>query len=127
MTTPRILVVEDDPDNAWIFRAICEGLGCEVVVAQDLASARRVLSASDPLHLLVLDLLLPDGNGGDLCREAKAARPTLPVLVVTASDGLLADHSVALNQCADRFMKKPMHPDDMEAAVRELLAGAARR
>lgn len=109
-------MVEDEPDNAWIFRAICEAAGCEVVIAPDLATARRLLAADEPFHLVILDLLLPDGHGLDLYREAKAMRPALPILVVTAG----ADE-VALNGCADRFMKKPMDPDAMEAVVRELL------
>lgn len=121
MTTPRILVVEDEPDNAWIFRVVCEMAGCKVVIAPDLASARRVLSQSDPVHLIVLDLLLPDGHGLELCEEVKASRPSIPVLVVTAS-GDPRDNAVAFNACADRFMKKPIDPDRMERVVLELLA-----
>jgi two-component system response regulator VicR len=76
-------MVEDEPDIAAVLRIVLEQ-GYGVTLAPDLASARVALARVGRPDLLVLDLLLPDRNGLDLCREVKAADPSLPVLIVSA-------------------------------------------
>jgi DNA-binding response OmpR family regulator len=113
----RLLIVEDDPDIAWLFRMILEP-GFAVAVAPDLATARAALAAGRP-DAILLDLTLPDGSGLDLCREVKAADPTLPVVVVTANRAAGRDAA----ECgADCFLPKPVEPDDVESAIGRLVA-----
>jgi len=113
----RLLIVEDDPDIAWLFRVILEP-AFGVTVAADLAAARASLAESRP-DLILLDVSLPDGNGLDLCREVKAADPELPVLIVTANR---AAGRAAAESGADSFLAKPVEPEDIESAVGRLVA-----
>ncbi len=114
----RLLVVEDEPDIATILRMIFDPARYEVMVAGDLAAARELLLQWGPPHLVILDLILPDGNGLDLCRELKAARPPVRVLVLTAR---WEARDEALAAGTDLFVTKPFELDELEAAVERLL------
>jgi DNA-binding response OmpR family regulator len=79
-------MVEDEPDIAAVLRIVLEQ-GYGVTLAPDLASARAALARTGRPDLLVLDLLLPDGNGLEFCREVRAADPTVPIITVSADVG----------------------------------------
>ena len=118
----RILVVEDEPDIAAVLRMLLTAVGYVVLLACDLATARAALAAPPPPDLVILDIVLPDGNGLDLCRELKATRPSLPVLVLTARAQEQAEAAAA---GADLVLTKPFELEALEAAVGQL-AGDAR-
>ncbi len=117
----RILVVEDEPSNAEIIEALLQTEGYRTDVAGDgpaaLARARR-----NPPDLIVLDLIMPDMDGREVCRHVKADARTahVPVLVVTGLTGL-RDKEEALNAGADDDITKPVDPGDLWARIRSLL------
>jgi CheY-like chemotaxis protein len=81
--TPRILIVEDEPDNQFILRLTFEPK-YEVFTAADLATAEALYERERPIDLVILDHLLPDGWGLDFCRTLKARPDAPPILIVTA-------------------------------------------
>ena len=99
--------------------------GFEVEVAGSLAAGRERL-ASDSFDALVLDLMLPDGDGLDLCRELRASPRTrhLPLLMLTAR-GEPLDRIVGLELGADDYLPKPFEPRELLARVKALLRRAA--
>ncbi len=90
-----------------------------VLLADDLATARSTLARPPTPDLVIVNVLLPDGSGLDLCRELKQAQPSCPVVVLTA---MLAARDEALEAGADAFVTKPFEPDALLAEVERLLA-----
>jgi two-component system, OmpR family, catabolic regulation response regulator CreB len=118
---PRvILLVEDEPDIAFVVRLCLDPGRFALACAGTLAEARDLLARGPRPDLVVLDLGLPDGDGLTLCREVKAAHPGLPVMVLTAYTDDDA-RRLAREAGADRFVEKPFDPDDLRATVDELL------
>ena len=113
MSRPHILVIEDD---AGIRQGVCDALELEGYVTLAAADARTGLDHA--LHanyaLLLLDLVLPHGDGLDILAEVRRARPTTPVIVLTAR-GDESDRVRGLRLGADDYVVKPF-------SVRELLA-----
>jgi DNA-binding response OmpR family regulator len=118
--TRRILVVEDEPDIATIFRMLFGSAGHAVAHAPELAAARELLEHGPAPDLVILDVLLPDGDGIDLCRELRTRGPSPPVVVITA-DASAGERAAAAG--ADLVLVKPFDPDDLEARVERLLEG----
>lgn len=113
MTAKRVLVVEDD---TAIRRGIIDALhfeGYETFEAGDGRSGREQAICVD-CDLVLLDLVLPGGDGLDILREVRGTRPTLPVIIMTAR-GEEADRVAGLRGGADDYVVKPF-------SVRELLA-----
>jgi DNA-binding response OmpR family regulator len=119
-----ILIVDDEPDVAMLLRLVCENLNCDVDSAETIADARvRMLSGPLPA-LLLLDVVLPDGDGLDFCREVKRAWPTVPVLVLSA---YVRPESFAAAQAAgaDHFIPKPFDPEALVGTIEHMLRSAA--
>lgn len=114
-----LLVVEDEPDLTRLLRLIFDPARFTVRTASDLATARLTLARSPLPDLAIIDVILPDGSGLDLCRELKAMKPTLPVVVLTA---MIATRNEALAAGANAFITKPFDPDALVAEVERLLA-----
>ena len=114
----HILLVEDDApvlaENARRLNAE----GYEVSAAAALAEGRRAVRTQAP-DLAVLDILLPDGSGLDLCRELRAVAP-VPVLFLTSLDDRkqVVD---GLRAGGDDYLTKPYHLDELVARVEALL------
>ena len=122
----RLLVVEDDPQvRAMLVRALGYE-GFEVSAAADAESALAALRDAPP-DLMLLDLLLPDADGMELCRRVRANGDPMPILVVTARDGV-EDRIGGLDGGADDDLVKPFGIPELVARVRALLrrAGASR-
>jgi DNA-binding response OmpR family regulator len=120
-----ILVVEDEPDIALVLRLMLEQ-GHIVTCVGDLAQAREAYRRGLPFDLVMLDVLLPDGNGLDFCRELKAAHPALPVMVLTAYTHEEV-RALASQAGADRFVEKPFDPDGLCGTVEDVLGGRRAR
>jgi len=112
----RILLVEDDPD---LSRALQSGLERQGVVAdavETLAAATAALR--EPVHQLVLlDRQLPDGDGADFVAVARALRPNIPVIMLTAK-GSLSDKVEGLDVGADDYLVKPVAIEELMARIR---------
>jgi len=120
----RLLLVDDDARLTAMLGDYLSAAGFEVEVAGNLAQGRQALEAGLP-DLLVLDLMLPDGDGLDFCRglrgEARTRR--LPVLMLSAR-GEPMDRILGLELGADDYLAKPFEPRELQARIKALLRRA---
>jgi len=121
----RILMIDDDARLSAMVSDYLRQAGFEVDSAGSLGAGRDRL-ASGVYDALVLDLMLPDGDGLDLCRELRGAPRTrqLPLLMLTAR-GEPLDRIVGLELGADDYLPKPFEPRELLARVKALLRRAA--
>jgi DNA-binding response OmpR family regulator len=117
-----VLVVDDEPIVREVVVRYLKRDGHDAVEAADIASARAALEEHSP-SLVVLDLMLPGGDGLDLCREIRASSQ-LPVIMLTAR-AEEADRIVGLELGADDYVTKPFSPRELTARVRTVLRRAA--
>jgi two-component system, OmpR family, response regulator RegX3 len=125
MTTPRprILVVEDETSISDPLAHTLDREGFEVSVHGTLAAARDELARQAP-DLVLLDLMLPDGDGRDLCREIRRDSE-LPVIMLTAR-GDEIDRVLGLELGADDYVVKPFSARELAARIRTILRRSAR-
>ncbi|MEM7286471.1 MAG: response regulator transcription factor [Actinomycetota bacterium] len=115
----RLLVVEDDVALGQILvRGLTED-GYAVDLEGTSAGAQHAIDHSD-YDLVILDLGLPDGDGVTLCRRLRDRRLRVPVLMLTARDGL-NDKVAGLDAGADDYLTKPFDYLELAARVRALL------
>ena len=121
----RLLLIDDDHRLAAMVGDYLRGHGYDVGAAGTLAEGRARL-AGGSYDALVLDLMLPDGDGLDLTRELRADARTrrLPLLMLTAR-GEPTDRIVGLEIGADDYLPKPFEPRELLARVKALLRRAA--
>jgi DNA-binding response OmpR family regulator len=114
-----ILVIEDDPSIA---RGVEIALGAEHFKVVCAATGEKGLSQArrDTIDLIILDLILPDRNGEDICRELRAARVTTPILMLSSKKEEM-DKVVGLEIGADDYMTKPFSTRELIARVKALL------
>jgi len=123
----RVLVVEDE---AAIAEPLGEHLtreGFEPAVADSLETARELLQQTPP-DLILLDVMLPDGDGRDLCREIRRTSD-VPIIMLTAR-GEEVDRIVGLELGADDYVVKPFSAGELVARMRAILRrgrGTARK
>jgi len=111
----RILLVEDDPD---LSRALQSGLERQGVVADVVGSlAEAALALREPVHQLLLDRQLPDGDGAGFVATARALRPNIAVIMLTAK-GTLSDKVEGLDVGADDYLVKPVAIEELMARIR---------
>ncbi|TMM25544.1 MAG: response regulator [Actinobacteria bacterium] len=121
MSGARVLVVDDEPQILRALQTSLRGAGYEVVVA---ATAEEALSAAAmrPPAAVILDLVLPDGSGTDVCRELRSWS-SAPVLVLSVV-GDEAEKVAAFDAGADDYVQKPFGIDELLARLRALLRRA---
>ena len=121
MSGARVLVVDDEPQILRALQTSLRGAGYEVVVA---ATAEEALSAAAmrPPAAVILDLVLPDGSGTDVCRELRSWS-SAPVLVLSVV-GDEAERVAAFDAGADDYVQKPFGIDELLARLRALLRRA---
>jgi DNA-binding response OmpR family regulator len=117
-----ILVVDDEPKIVDIVRAYLAREGYRVLVAYDGREALTLARRERP-DLLVLDLMLPEVSGWDVCRALRA-ESALPILMLTARDDT-TDKIVGLELGADDYLAKPFDPKELVARVRAVLRRTA--
>jgi len=126
--TPRVLIIEDDPNVAEVVTRYLEREGYAVESAADGLEGLE-LALSDPPDLVVLDLMLPSLGGLEVCRRLRTRVP-VPVIMLTAR-GEEVDRIVGLEMGADDYLAKPFSPRELVARIRAVLrrtpaeAGAA--
>ena len=121
----RLLLIDDDARLSGMVGDYLRAAGYLVDTAGTLSEGRAQLALGLP-DVLVLDLMLPDGDGLDLCRELRAQARTrsLPLLMLTAR-GEPLDRIVGLELGADDYLPKPFEPRELLARVKALLRRAA--
>ncbi|MFD6097680.1 response regulator transcription factor [Nocardiopsis flavescens] len=114
-----ILVVEDEEGIVSFVRRGLESAGHRVLVASDGVDG-LAMALSDDVELVVLDLGLPGIPGEEVLRRLRRRRPSVPVIVLTAKDGV-SDRVANLDAGADDYMVKPFSVSELLARVRARL------
>jgi two-component system KDP operon response regulator KdpE len=120
-TAPRILVVDDEPQLIYGLKILLRSAGYTAETAQTIVDAVTILRA-DPPDGLVLDLVLPDGDGVEVCEEVRRSS-TLPILIISAV-GDEREKTRALDAGADDYLRKPFRGDELLARLRNILRPA---
>jgi DNA-binding response OmpR family regulator len=115
----RLLMIDDDARLAAMVRDYLAASGFVVDVAGDVASG-VVAVRTAAADLLILDLMLPDGDGLGLCRRLRAEGVDVPILMLTAK-GDPIDRVIGLEIGADDYLPKPFEPRELLARVKALL------
>ncbi len=118
----KILIVEDEPNMVAGLRDNFEFEGYQVVTAGDgVAGLERALTESP--DLVILDVMMPRMSGLDVCKQLKARRPSMPVIMLTAR-GQEVDKVVGLELGADDYVTKPFSIRELLARVKAVLRRA---
>ena len=123
----KILIIEDEPDIRKTLEYNISREGYEVTCASSLSEGRQKLESAS-FTLLLLDLMLPDGSGLDLCRELKQDKSlsSMPVIILTAKDDEV-DKVVGFELGADDYVTKPFSVRELILRVKAVLKRGERR
>jgi DNA-binding response OmpR family regulator len=125
MSRRRVLVVEDDPA---VRRGLIDALGFDGYDTLDAPTFQEGLrmAIETAYDLMLLDLVLPGGDGLDLLSQVRLARPTIPVIILTAR-GQEVDRVRGLKLGADDYVQKPFSIKELLARVEAVLRRSAER
>jgi putative two-component system response regulator len=120
-----ILVVDSEEINRRLLRGIFKTTPYKILEAHRASEATALLE-SEKIDLVILDLMLPEMSGPELCRWMKARRSTqlIPVLMITNIQGV-ENEIVGISSGADEFLIKPLHPAVVRTRVRAMLRNKA--
>jgi len=126
MAGETILIVDDEANIVELARIYLQQEGFQVDAAGDGASALRQI-AQRPPAVLLLDLMLPEVDGWEVCRRVRSGSiaPDLPIIMLTARDDDV-DKIVGLELGADDYVTKPFNPRELVARVKALLRRTSR-
>ncbi len=120
----RILIIDDSAFIRSIHKRLAQEAGLETLEAEGAASAMALVRSAEPFEGVLLDLLMPDGDGMELLAQMREERPTLAAIICSA------DKQRARKQDASElgavFVPKPLDAERLRAALDELAAGGAR-
>ena len=119
-----ILVVDDDEDYAELIAQALRRDSHDVSTVGDGSGAVRFLEMKVP-DLVVLDVMLPDSTGFDVCKRLRRRKPDLPVIFLSSLDRT-ADVVNGLDAGGDDYMSKPFHPSELVARVHAVARRGAR-
>jgi two-component system, OmpR family, KDP operon response regulator KdpE len=122
MSAGRVLVVDDEPQIVRGLRVVLRGAGYEVESAQTKSEALDVVAVRPP-DAMVLDLVLPDGSGVEVCAEVRRWS-ALPIIVLSAL-GDEREKVKALDAGADDYVTKPFGTDELLARLRAVMRRAS--
>jgi DNA-binding response OmpR family regulator len=117
-----VLVVEDDPTVAEVVVSYLERVGHRTQAIHDGLVAARLLTSEDAarIDLVILDLMLPNLDGIEICRQLRRVHPDLPVIMLTAL-GQEDDRIAGLEVGADDYVTKPFSPRELVLRVESVL------
>jgi DNA-binding response OmpR family regulator len=115
----KILIVEDEPNMVAGLRDNFEFEGYDVLTAYDGEQGLQRALADSP-DLVVLDVMMPKMSGLDVCKQLKARRPSIPIIMLTAR-GQEVDKVVGLELGADDYVTKPFSIRELIARVKAVL------
>jgi PleD family two-component response regulator len=126
MSKGRILVVEDDFDISNMLRIYFSGQGYEVQVAPRGGDALSITRKQLP-ELIMLDIMLPDMNGYDVCRELRTTTRTshIPIIFLTQKDER-SDKIIGLELGADDYVTKPFDIEELKLRVQNAISSSMR-
>ncbi|QCL92562.1 response regulator transcription factor [Agrobacterium tumefaciens] len=119
VSVTHILIVDDDPEIRTLLAKYLGSQGFRVSMAADRREFEEKIASSDP-DLIVLDVMLPDGSGLDICRDLQGRRPRTPVILLTALKEDV-DRIVGLEIGADDYLGKPFNPRELTARIKAVL------
>ena len=120
-----VLVVDGEEINRRLLKAILKTAPYTILEARKASEAMAVLQ-SERIDLVILDLMLPEMSGPELCRWMKVNRSTqlIPILMMTSVQGI-ENEIVGISSGADEFLIKPLHPAVVRTRVRAMLRNKA--
>ncbi|MBV9792299.1 MAG: response regulator transcription factor [Actinobacteria bacterium] len=121
---PKVLVVDDEPNIRELVQVALSFHGCTVVTAATGKQALRSAEESEP-DLVVLDVVLPDLDGFEVCRQLRARGNEVPIIFLTARD-TSSDTVQGLALGGDDYVTKPFSVEALVARIRAVLRRAAR-
>jgi len=119
MHVPQILVVDDDPEIRKLLARYVQDQGFRVQLASKCAEVRERI-VTNQIDLIVLDVMLPDGSGLDLCRDLRVMKSNIPIILLTALKEDI-DRIIGLEIGADDYLGKPFNPRELVARIRAVL------
>lgn len=117
--TKRIHVLEDDEDIRYIIEYLLKDEGFELQLSSSFSDLKSKLKDSVP-DLFILDVMLPDGDGANICKDLKNDIFTkhIPIIVMSAND---KNKAKSLNSGADDYISKPFDVDYIVKRINKLL------
>jgi two-component system, OmpR family, response regulator len=116
---PHILIVDDDLQIRKLLGRYLAEQGFRITLASDRRTLEAALESND-IKLIVLDVMLPDGSGLDICRDMRAENSPIPVILLTALKEDV-DRIIGLEIGADDYLGKPFNPRELAARIRAVL------
>ena len=123
----KILIIEDEPDIRKTLEYNISREGYKVVCASSLSEGKEQINSSD-FSLILLDLMLPDGSGLDLCREIKSDKDksSTTIIILTAKDDEV-DKVVGFELGADDYVTKPFSVRELILRIKAVLKRGAEK
>lgn len=117
-----ILLIDDDTDILKVLKANLQLHNFIVITAESWLEGQKALSANKA-DILILDIMLPDGNGIEICRTLRSQYPALPIIMLTAKDKI-SDKVIGLESGADDYMVKPFETLELIARIKACIRRA---
>jgi two-component system, OmpR family, response regulator len=122
---PKVLVVDDEPNIRELVQVALKFHGCAVTTSATGMDALHLAEAGNP-DLIVLDVMLPDIDGFEVCRRLRASANDVPVIFLTARD-TTSDTVTGLTLGGDDYITKPFSVEALVARVRAVLRRASKQ
>jgi two-component system, OmpR family, response regulator len=122
---PRVLVVDDEPNIRELVQVALKFHGCAVTTGATGGDALRLAETDQP-DLIVLDVMLPDIDGFEVCRRLRASGNEVPIIFLTARD-TTSESITGLTLGGDDYITKPFSVEALVARIRAVLRRARRQ